>query len=301
LFFMFSALLADLLRILHYYFHIFPEPVIKNWQTVKQCYFYSVVAVLIIITLTGFYKFAHPRMKDLTLILNKKTDKIQDLKIVAVSDVHIGNIVGQKRLAKWIKIINEQNPDLILITGDLFDQNFDTSKSEIISKELAKMKARYGIYAILGNHEYYTNTEKAIECMHRAGIELLRDESEVIDNRLVIIGRDDATNLQRKYLSLLLTDIDTTLPLIVLDHQPSHLEIPVKYKVDFQFSGHLHNGQIFPYNLFLRKNWPIIYGLQKKESTLIYVTSGLGASLAPLRMGSESEIVRIRLTSSNKN
>lgn len=301
LFFLSSAALADFLRILHHFFHILPGWVIKHWQLVKQYYFYSTVITLIIITIIGFSKFAHPQITDLKIVLNKNTDKKQDILIVAVSDVHIGNIIGKKRLARWIKIINQQNPDLILIAGDLFDQNFDTSKTAIIGKELSKLKAHYGTYAILGNHEYYTNTEKAIACMRQAGITLLRDQSAIIDSQLVLIGRDDATNIERKYLSTLLTGIDTTLPLVVLDHQPSNLEIPVKYKIDLQLSGHLHNGQIFPYHLFLAKNWPVIYGLVKQEHTYIYITSGLGASLAPIRMGSKPEIVRIKLTTLNKN
>ncbi len=301
LFFLSSAVLADFLRILHHFFHFFPAWLIKNWQLAKQFYFYSALIILIIITIIGFSKFAHPQITDLNIVLNKNTDKKHDILIVAISDVHIGNIIGKKRLAKWIKIINQQNPDLILIAGDLFDQNFDTSKTEIIGNELSKLKAHYGTYAILGNHEYYTNTEKAITCMRQAGITLLRDQSAVIDSQLVIIGRDDATNMERKYLSTLLAVIDTTLPLVVLDHQPSNLDIPVKYKIDLQLSGHLHNGQIFPNQLFLAKNWPVIYGLVKQEHTYIYITSGLGASLAPIRMGSKPEIVRIKLTTVNKN
>jgi predicted MPP superfamily phosphohydrolase len=301
LFFLFSAVLADFVRLLHHFFHIFPEWIIKNWQAIKQSYFYLILIILTIITLIGFSKFAHPQITDLNIILNKDTYKKQDILIVAISDIHIGNIIGKKRLARWIKVINQQQPDLILITGDLFDQNFDTSRTEKISKELAKLKAHYGIYAILGNHEYYTNTEKAIECMRRAGIVLLRDQSVIIDSQLVIIGRDDATNIQRKYLSTLLSGVDTTLPIVVLDHQPSNLEIPVYYKIDLQLSGHLHNGQLFPYNLFLKKNWPVIYGLVKNEHTHIYITSGLGASLVPIRMGTKPEIVRIKLTTLSKN
>ncbi len=298
----FAALLADFIRILHHYFHIIPDRIFAKWTAVKYIYFTLTILILALITISGYIKFKTPQLTELNIKFTKKTEKIQDIYLVMAGDLHIGNIAGHKRLGKWIEIINKLKPDLVLITGDLFDQNFDTAKSETIIKELSELYAPYGVYAILGNHEYYTNTEKAIECMQKSGIKLLRDQTVTLDNQIVIIGRDDATNIQRKSLCKLIAEVDTTLPMVLLDHQPFELNHAVKHNIDLQLSGHLHSGQIFPYNLLLSKKWEILYGYSKKGNTQFFVTSGLGASFVPIRLGTRPEIVRIRfLSSQNKN
>jgi len=116
-----------------------------------------------------------------------------------------------------------------------------------------------------------------------------------IDNRFVLIGRDDLSQHRRKALDAILTGIDRNLPLILLDHNPARMGDALKNNIDLQLSGHTHNGQIFPLNLLVRKIYQLAYGYQKTGNTHYYVSSGLGLWGAPIRIGTQSEIVTIDL------
>ena len=231
----------------------------------------------------------------MNLMINKKSDHFKNLTIVAASDIHLGYIIGKERLAGWVEMINNQNPDIILLTGDIFDKDFNFKESQNIDEELMKLHARYGVYAVLGNHEYFRDIEKAIENLQCSGIKLLRDQAITIDNKFVIIGRDDLTNINRKPIESLLSGLNPNLPVILMDHQPSNLQESVKNDIDLQISGHTHNGQIFPYSLIKSKFWELSYGYRKIGNTNFYVSSGLGLSYVPMRFGTQSEIVRIQL------
>ena len=298
-FLLLAALLADLLRVLNYFFKIFPEWVTTHYSKVKLIYFASILSFMFIISLYGFKWFNNTKTVRLDLAVTKDNYQFVDLNIVAASDFHIGSIIHKEMLAKWVEIINKENPDVILLAGDLFDRSFDFAESQSIEKELKKLKSRYGVYAVLGNHEYYAGVKKAINCIEQSGIMLLRDHAGTTDNRFVIIGRDDATNKKRKTVDSLMTGLDPTLPKILLDHQP-YLNESVKNEIDLQISGHLHNGQIFPYNLLVSKLWELSYGYRKIGNTHFYVSSGLGVSYVPMRLGTQSEIVQIQLKSKSE-
>ncbi|HEX3009815.1 MAG TPA: metallophosphoesterase, partial [Bacteroidales bacterium] len=194
-----------------------------------------------------------------------------------------------------VSLINQYNPDVILIAGDLFDRNLHTIERQGMESELRKLKARYGVYAVLGNHEYFGNVNKAGEIIARSGITLLKDSVVIIDNKFVLIGRDDYTNRRRKPLQQLIANVDKNLPKILLDHQPVHLNEAQENNIDLQISGHTHNGQIFPINRIVSKIYELGYGYKQKGNTHFYVSSGLGLWGAPLRLGTQSEIVKVQL------
>ncbi len=230
----------------------------------------------------------------LDMIVNKDSCQFVDLNIVTASDFHLGSIIHKEMLAKWVEKINQENPDIILLAGDLFDRSFNFVDSPGIENELKKLRSRYGVFAVLGNHDYYAGVNKAINSMEQSGIRVLRDQTITIDNKFVLIGRDDDTNRKRKSLDSLVASLDHRFPAILLDHKP-FLSESVKNKIDLQISGHLHNGQIFPYNLVLAKLWKLSYGYRKIKDTNFYVSSGLGVSYVPIRLGTKSEIVQILL------
>jgi predicted MPP superfamily phosphohydrolase len=286
---------ADILRILNHYFGIFPDWVTSNYPRVKALYFVSMVAVLAIISVIGYLKFANPKITQIDLSLNHGTIVEKDLNIITISDVHLGNLIRKGRLAQWVNVINRQKPDVILIAGDLFDHNMHTVEVQQMSTELSKLNAIYGVYAIPGNHDYYAGIDKALAYMKKSGIHVLRDQTATIDQRLVIIGRDDRTNRSRKSLKDLMNGIRKDLPTIVLDHQPSSMTESVENNVDMHISGHTHNGQIFPFNLVVSRIYDLGYGYLKRNNTHFYVTSGLGLWGAPIRLGTRSEILRIAI------
>jgi uncharacterized protein len=288
-----AVVTADLLRLTDHYFHIFPEVVKTHYPQAKLIYFGSVVFLVFLISMIGYARFSQTKIVNLDLEITEKQSSVNGLSIVAVSDIHLGDVIRKKRLEKYVKLINEQNPDIILIAGDLFDRNLHSVQSQKMDSILKTLNSKYGTYAVLGNHEYYGNLEKAIQIIEKSGIRLLRDTAEIIDDKLILIGRDDITNSNRKSLQDIIPGTRTNLPLILLDHQPLNLKDAVENNIDFQFSGHTHNGQLFPYNRIVSKMYKLAYGYRKIENTNFYVSSGLGLWGAPIRLGTHSEIVRI--------
>ncbi len=294
--FFLSAVLADSLRLLNHFFGIFPEWIISNYSTVKIINFLATLIITSVISISGFRRYSNPEIVDFNLpILNQKSD-VSQMKIIAASDLHLGKLVRKERLAAWTEMINKEKPDLILLVGDIFDYTFLPKDSEGIINELTKLTTKYGVYAVAGNHEYYFNIGKSLNYLELAGIKVLRDTTIIIDNRLTLAGRDDAHNRKRKAVGSLLAGTDTSLPVILMDHQPVDLHSSVQNNIDLQISGHTHDGQIFPGNYLAKLKWELVHGYRKIGDSNFYVTSGLGLSFIPIRIGTRSEIVRINLT-----
>ncbi len=295
LFFLVMILVADIFRLTDYFLGIFPLQMKENWSQVKIIYLCSVVFMWLTFSIIGYLRFSNPKIVNLNLDLPAKGNHHSSLNIVAASDIHLGNVIRKGRLIKYVKLINDQNPDIILLAGDLFDRNLHTVEWQQMDAELSKLKAKFGVYAILGNHEYYGNLNKAMEIISRSGIMLLKDTTVTIDSAFVLIGRDDRTNRMRKPLKSVIQNIDRDLPSILLDHQPYHLKEAVENKINLQISGHTHNGQLFPINRIVAKMYELAYGYSKIGNTHFYVSSGLGLWGAPIRLGTQSEIVKIKL------
>ena len=165
-----------------------------------------------------------------------------------------------------------------------------------MAEELRNIKTTQGVYAITGNHEYYGENPYATETyLKTAGITYLRDSSVLVNNSFYIVGRDDKTNTNRKTLKDVMRNVDASKPVILLDHQPFHLNEAQENKVDLQISGHTHNGQFFPGNLFVKGMYELAYGYMKKGTTHYYVSSGLGLWGPQYRIGTQSELVVIDL------
>jgi len=166
-----------------------------------------------------------------------------------------------------------------------------------MAEELRQIKAPLGVYAISGNHEYYAeNPYSTTEYLKTAGIVTLRDSATLIDNSFYIVGRDDKTNHKRKELSEVVNALDKNKPLILLDHQPFHLQDAQKNGIDLQISGHTHNGQFFPGNLFVKRMYELGHGYRKIGKTHYYVSSGLGLWGPQYRIGTQSELVVVNLS-----
>ena len=299
MFFFLAVIFADFIRIINYFSGIFPEWTTNNYQHIKNIYFLSVIFISIIVTITGYRQYASPRISELNLQIDNFNGYSGSLNILAISDMHLGIVIRKERLCDWVEIINNQNPDLILLVGDTFDHTFKSLDYREIIYELSSLTSKYGVYAVLGNHEYFFNSDRSIEYLKLAGIKVLRDQCVIIDNRLLLAGRDDAHNRNRKPVELLLSESGSGLPVILMDHQPVDLEGSVKNRVNLHISGHTHGGQIFPGNFFASLRWKLPYGYRKIGSSHFYVSSGLGFSYIPMRLGTRSEIVRIHLKLQN--
>lgn len=242
--------------------------------------------------------------------------KKQSIKIVLMSDLHLGYHNRKAEFKRWVDMINAEHPDLILIGGDIIDISVRPLLEENVAEEFHRLKAP--IYACLGNHEYYSGEPKAQQFYKDAGIHLLRDSIVRIGNQndengkmgnLVIIGRDDRSNPHRKSIKQILSEskedksytfdnnqqalnIDPKKDFtILLDHQPYHLEEAEKNGIDFQFSGHTHHGQVWPISWITDAIYEDAFGPLQKGKTQYYVSSGMGIWGGKFRIGTRSEYV----------
>ena len=253
--------------------------------------------------------------------IDTKGKVTRPLKLVLMSDLHLGYHNGRQEFAKWVDKINAEQPDLVLIGGDIIDISVRPLIEEGVAEEFRRLKAP--VYACLGNHEYYSGEPRAQQFYRDAGIHLLRDSVVTLPDygNLTIIGRDDRTNAGRKSVAELVPTPNpsrgeggldtlstaeanqTPLPsggvgggfLLLLDHQPYHLERTVKAGIDFQFSGHTHYGQVWPISWIEDAIYECAYGELTKGNTRFYVSSGIGIWGAKFRIGTQSEYVVLTL------
>ncbi|MCS4239561.1 putative MPP superfamily phosphohydrolase [Myroides gitamensis] len=240
------------------------------------------------------------RKKVVHLDLETEKPLDQPLKIVVLSDLHLGHAITRKELKRWVAFINEQEADLVLFAGDIIDNSLLPLTYYKLDELLSEIKSKHGVYACLGNHEYLANVEMSLAFLAKANITVLRDEvMNLIDGQLQLIGRDDKSNPHRKTLAELVQPDPTKIQL-VLDHQPYALEAAEKQQMDFQFSGHTHRGQVWPFSWITDYLFEQSHGYVKKGNTQYYISSGLGIWGGRYRIGTQSEYVVVTLKTKDK-
>lgn len=259
--------------------------------------FYVALGLVGCVLLYGFINYKNPRIKQLFIHIDKPVDSPdKQLKVVAVSDIHIGYGTDKAALQKYVDLINAQQPDLILIAGDLIDNSIVPLRIQRMEEELAQLKAPLGIYLAPGNHEYISGIRESIDFLRPTQVHLLCDSVVTLPNHLQIIGRDDRSNHHRLAVGELLKKANPEWPCILLDHQPWELEKAAEAGVDLQISGHTHNGQVWPISLVTKRMFELSYGYLKKGNSHFYTSSGLSLWGPPFRIGSHSELVVFNLT-----
>lgn len=294
----------DFIRLINYIIPFFPATVTADYQKTKLIIGIFSITFISLIFLNGYFNAQTPKVNKLDITINKSKASFNTLHIVAVSDIHLGTMVNKTKIKRLIYIINELNPDLVIIAGDIIDDNIKVVKHFKLVEYFKKLKPKYGVYSCPGNHEYISRAYKDFDYFEKNGIHMLKDTAELIDNKFYIIGRDDIqgksiAGKERKSLEELTKDIDFNLPVFLLDHQPYNLEKTAEHAVDFQFSGHTHKGQIWPFNYLTGLIFEKDFGYLKKGNTHFYISSGYGTAVIPIRVGSNSEIVSIKATSKN--
>jgi len=289
---LFSFLLVDIVRVANYFLHFAPA----GMQTFRLWAFTGSLIIIIPVLFIGSYQFNHPKRVELNIQLENSPRQNKELKIVAASDIHLGNSIDIHRLKIFVDLINQEHPDIVLLLGDITDRSASPLSEQNMKTVLQTIRAPHGIYAIRGNHEYYSGKPQEISgYLSASGINVLEDATYLVDSSIYIIGRDDRSNFNRKSLNELVQGLDNNLPKILLDHQPYHLEEAEQNNMDLQLSGHTHNGQIFPGNLLVKKMYELSHGYLKKGKTHYYVSSGLGIWGPQYRIGTQSELVVINL------
>jgi uncharacterized protein len=260
----------------------------------KVDYRIASLVMIILVFLLSTYSIANASF----LKVNKVEVKIDGLKTpmkaVQISDVHLGAIHSKSYMNKIVEKTNALNPDIVFITGDLFDGGGDVSEFDISS--LKDLKSKYGTYFVLGNHEIYFGADKAVSWVRGNNVTVLRNEVIVV-NGVQVMGMDYPGELTTGNFGLkeLTSKIDKSKPSILLYHQPAGINEMAKENISLQLSGHLHNGQIFPFGLLQRFFFKYVSGLHKIESSYLYVSQGAGTWGPPMRFLSNSEITEIDL------
>jgi hypothetical protein len=264
----------------------------------KNLFFGLAVFISVVIVLYGFFDAQKIRVKSLEIRTEKALPDNGRIRIVQISDVHVGLIIRGHRLAKILKTVQETNPDILVSTGDLLDGEIDNVTAE--AEQFTKIKPKYGKFAVTGNHEYYAGIEKSQEFTRNAGFEMLRDESKKVAG-IHIIGLEDPTGRQQGYgkskadLSYLFPSEDSEEFILLLKHQPT---VRKDRNFDLQLSGHTHGGQIFPFMFLTRLFFPKHYGYHKlSEIKSVYISRGTGTWGPPVRFLAPPEITVIDIIS----
>ncbi len=294
LFFLISDIVLLFLRISHL---ISGDNILlyKKWSFIATI---SLSAVLII---GGFINAVIPVVKEYNITINKSAGDIKNLRIAAVSDIHLGSIIRKRSIKKLSSILHEIKPDLVLMLGDIIDGEIGPVLRGDLLQYFTCPKCNEGLYAITGNHEFIGGGGKTIPYIESKGIKVLKDEMVILDGGIQLLGRIDRDSFrfygkERMPLSQLMQQADTSKPVILLDHQPFHLDESVKAGVDLQLSGHTHNGQMWPLNYLTGKIYELSYGYLKKGNSQFIVSSGYGLWGPRVRSGSRSEVLLINLT-----
>ncbi|MBW4080759.1 metallophosphoesterase [Paenibacillus sp. S150] len=232
--------------------------------------------------------------------IDKSIGTSAPLTIAVASDLHLGNIVGNRHLRRMVAEINRMQPDLILLAGDVLDDSIEPFIRNGMSEEIRKLEARHGVYAVLGNHEYYGGSiRQYTELMDSVGIKVLQDE--VVEAAgLYIVGRKDKTAEAmeaggRLSVASLLEGLDLSRPVIMMDHQPTGFDIAAKAGVDVLLSGHTHRGQIAPNHWITRRLFELDWGYLRKDKLHVVVSSGYGTWGPPIRLASRSELIKLEV------
>ncbi len=241
-----------------------------------------VIVMALLLSIYGYYNAYDLQVEEYTIETIKPLQR--ETTIVFASDLHMGTINFEYELDFLEKEVKEIKPNILIIGGDLFDEY---TSLEIKKKTIEKLNnLDVDIYMIEGNHDLLNSKEK--ELFKGTNINILEDESTLIDNNYYLVGRLDVRRNDRKDYRELISNLDDSKPIILLEHEP-YIKDLKNEMIDLQLTGHTHNGQLFPGNFFLK------YGMYKYNDSKMIVSSGLGVWNIPIRTAGHSEIVKINL------
>lgn len=256
-----------------------------------------ICVLLILLIAVGSWNAWTPIRRTYHLTIQKRVAGLTELRVAVASDIHLGNIVGNRHLTRLVKEMKDIAPDLILFPGDVIDDDIEPFERNQMKRHLAELHARFGIFAVLGNHEYYGgHIEAYAKQMQSIGIPVLQDEVVLVDELFYVVGRKDKTAQSmdpagRQSIEDLLQPVDKERPVIVMDHQPYQFDRASKAGVDVLLCGHTHRGQFAPNHFVTKRLFELDWGYMLKEKMHVVVSSGFGTWGPPVRLASRSEVI----------
>ena len=290
---------------------------IGRWISKKRLKPQLTTKVVYILGICSLFYYGHEMAMEPSIVNYQvkidKSAKVNKLRIVQLSDIHINDMTSSDRIQDMVDKVNQLNADFIVITGDTLDRRLQPFTEKGFDKQFQQFKSKYGTYIIFGNHEYLNIKEEnnheqdIINAFKHANMKVLKDDVVHLDNvGITFIGRDDFSSsrydIKRASLPDLMMFSNTNKPIILLDHQPHNLDEPANLGVDLMISGHTHAGQVFPINLIEKLIYKNNYGIYKntKQHFTSIVSSGFGFWGPPIRLMTRSEIVVIDVTFDEK-
>ena len=317
-YFFMILLILDVVRLVLFFLKIIPKGSFSSAACTG-----IVLALTVLILIYGSFNARNIQTKHYEITLNKKAGEFKSgnmsepgkLRITFVSDTHIGGAVDRKWLGKIVDAVNITKPDLICLAGDVFDNNVTSlSGPEGITAELRRFSAPLGVYACQGNHDVDrlslrndATSDRTRDFLENAGIRFLLDEVVFMEGNFYLVGRRDARPIgmshARKSAAEMMSGLDKSRPIILLDHQPVDYLKEEEAGADLVLSGHTHRGQFFPGNIvtayIYKKAGAVHYGYWKGRSAQAIVSSGVGVWGPPVRVATGSEVVVVDIKFGN--
>jgi len=283
------VLLLDIVRKADDFLGFIPS----SWRRSPSQVGLGAIAVLACLLVYGTWNAWHPVVQPYEINVAKTVNGDKNLHVVMVSDLHLGRIVNRERLSDIVDLINRQNPDLVILAGDVVDGDMGPFKEQHMDDVLLQLKPKLGTYMVLGNHDGRSGEE--LTRLLADGITVLRDQYQLVDERFYLVGRDNRghqpTPRAGTDLAAVMNGINHDLPIILIDHNPSNLDEALNVGVDLQLSGHTHQGQMFPNNLVTASMYEVDWGYLKKDRLQVVVSTGIGTWGPPIRIGNTPELV----------
>ena len=289
----------DIYRLLHFMAKMLTRSPLENFTLSLGNFCTLAILISFAVVIYGYFEALHIRTEHVTVKTSKIPENIGRVRVVQISDVHLGLMVGKSRLRRILQKVKDARPDILVSTGDLVDGQMDDL--EALTEMLRNTSAPYGKFAVTGNHEFYAGLDRAVAFTKKAGFTMLRGEGLAVSGLLNVAGVDDPA--WKRYVpdraaseKALLKKMPGEKFTLFLKHQPVISSESLGW-FDLQLSGHTHKGQIFPFNLVTKYFYPMHTGLSKLDGNgLLYVSRGSGTWGPPVRFLSPPEVTVIDIT-----
>jgi predicted MPP superfamily phosphohydrolase len=294
-----ASFFFDIYRLLHFLARMLTQRPLADFTLSLRNFCTLAILFSFAVVIYGYFEALHIRTEHVTVKTSKMPEKIGRFRVVQISDVHLGLIVGKSRLKRILRQVKHARPDILVSTGDLVDGQMDDL--EALTDMFQNIPTRYGKFAITGNHEFYAGIDRALAFTQKAGFTILRGEGITVSNLINVAGVDDPA--RKRYgpdraasEKALLEKMPREKFTLFLKHQPV-ISSESLGMFDLQLSGHTHKGQIFPFNLVTKIYYRMHTGLSKVNgNALLYVSRGSGTWGPPVRFLSPPEVTVIDIT-----
>ncbi|MGD9384051.1 MAG: metallophosphoesterase [Desulfobacterales bacterium] len=294
-----ASFFFDIYRLLHFLARMLTQRPLADFTLSLRNFCTLTILLSFAVVIYGYFEALHIRTEHVTVKTDKIPEKIGRFRVVQISDVHLGLIVGKSRLKRILRQVEDARPDILVSTGDLVDGQMDDL--EALTDMFQNIPTKYGKFAITGNHEFYAGIDRALAFTQKAGFTMLRGEGITVSNLINIVGVDDPA--RKRYgpdltvsEKALLEKMPREKFTLFLKHQPV-ISSESLGMFDLQLSGHTHKGQIFPFNLVTKLYYRMHTGLTKVNgNALLYVSRGSGTWGPPVRFLSPPEVTVIDIT-----